>query len=108
MVKNNRLITPPFGSSILGGITRASVLEIAHDLGVVVEERTMTRDELYVADEIFLCGTAAEVTPVREIDGRVIGPGRPGEISTMIANTYFDIVKGSTSAHPEWRHPYSL
>ncbi|MBV69840.1 MAG: branched chain amino acid aminotransferase [Myxococcales bacterium] len=108
VVKNQKLITPPYGSSILGGITRQSVIDIAHDLGVTVEERTMTRDELYVADEIFLCGTAAEVTPVREIDGRDIGPGRPGEISSMIASTYFDIVKGSSPAHPEWRYPYSL
>jgi branched-chain amino acid aminotransferase len=108
MVRNKKIITPPFGSSILGGITRESVITIAHDLGVVVEERKITRDELYVADEIFLCGTAAEVTPVREIDSRVIGTGRPGEISSMISSTYFDIVKGSSTAHPEWRHAYTL
>jgi branched-chain amino acid aminotransferase len=61
-----------------------------------------------VADEIFLCGTAAEVTPVREIDGRRIGAGRPGEITGMVSSTYFDIVKGDSPAHPEWRHYYSL
>jgi branched-chain amino acid aminotransferase len=108
VVKNQKIITPPYGSSILGGLTRASVIDIAHDLGVTVEERTITRDELYVADEIFLCGTAAEVTPVREIDGRRIGAGRPGEITGMVSSTYFDIVKGDSPAHPEWRHYYSL
>jgi branched-chain amino acid aminotransferase len=68
----------------------------------------ITRDELYVADEIFLCGTAAEVTPVREVDDRRVGTGRPGEISSMISSTFFDVVKGSSPAHPEWRHTYSL
>jgi len=106
MVKDNRIITPSYGSSILGGITRDSLIQIARDLGVVVEERNMTRDELYVADEIFLCGTAAEVTPVREVDNRRIGTGRPGEISSMVSKAYFDIVKGDSPSHPEWRHTY--
>ena len=108
MVRKNKIVTPPFGSSILGGITRESVITIAHDLGVVVDERKITRDELYVADEIFLCGTAAEITPVREIDGRVIGNGRPGEVSSMISERYFDIVRGSSTEHADWRHTYSL
>ena len=108
MVRNQKIVTPPYGSGILGGITRESLLQIAHDLGVAVEERMITRDELYVADEIFLCGTAAEVTPVREVDDRRVGTGRPGEISSMISSTFFDVVKGSSPAHPEWRHTYSL
>ena len=108
LVRDQKIITPPYGSSILGGITRDSLLTIAHDLGVVVEERMVTRDELYVADEIFLCGTAAEVTPVREVDNRKIGTGRPGEISSMISRTFFDVVKGTSPAHPEWRYAYSL
>ena len=108
MVKNQKIVTPGFGSSILGGITRDSVIQVAHDMGVALEERTITRDELYTADEIFLCGTAAEITPVREIDGRRIGSGRKGEITSMISGTYFDIVKGSSAAHPEWRHSYTL
>ena len=108
MVRNNKIVTAPFGSSILGGITRDTLITLARDLGVVVEERLMTRDELYVADEVFLCGTAAEVTPVREIDDRRIGTGRPGEISSLISKTYFDNVKGDTTTHPEWRHNYYL
>ncbi len=107
-VRDGRVITAPYGGSILGGITRDSCLQIARDLGVVVEERLFTRDELYTADEIFLCGTAAEVTPVREVDDRRIGPGRPGEVTAMISKRFFAIVKGDDPTHPEWRHAYRL
>lgn len=106
MVRDGRVITAPYGASILGGITRDTLLTVARDLGVVVEERLFTRDELYVADEIFLCGTAAEVTPVREVDDRRIGSGRPGEITARISREFFEIVKGKSSAHAEWRHVY--
>jgi len=106
MVRDGRVITAPYGASILGGITRDTLLTVARDLDVVVEERLFTRDELYVADEIFLCGTAAEVTPVREVDDRRIGTGRPGEVTERISREFFDIVKGTTSAHAEWRHVY--
>lgn len=106
MVRNGRIVTAPYGGSILGGITRDTILTLARDLGVVVDERLFTRDELYVADEIFLCGTAAEVTPVREVDDRRVGTGRPGEITRLIAKTYFDVVKGDTPIHPEWRHTF--
>ncbi|MEZ4463349.1 MAG: branched-chain amino acid transaminase [bacterium] len=108
MVKRGRLITAPYGSSILGGITRDSILALAHDLDVAVEERLFTRDELYVADEVFLCGTAAEVTPVREVDDRRIGPGRPGEITRMISKAFFDTLTGSSPARAEWRQTYTL
>ncbi|MCA9525762.1 MAG: branched-chain amino acid transaminase, partial [Myxococcales bacterium] len=108
MVKQGRLITAPYGSSILGGITRDSVLSLARDLDVAVEERLFTRDELYVADEVFLCGTAAEVTPVREVDDRRIGPGRPGEVTRMISKAFFDTLTGNGAAHPEWRHTYQV
>lgn len=108
MVKAGHVITPPYGAGILGGITRDTVIAIARDLNVVVEQRPFTRDELYIADEIFLCGTAAEITPVREVDDRRIGDGRPGEITRLIARTFFDVVKGSTHTHPEWREGYSL
>ena len=108
MVRDGRLLTAPFGSSILGGITRDTVLQLARDLGVVVEERFFTRDELYIADEVFLCGTAAEITPVREIDHRRIGTGRPGELTQLISKNFFGIVSGESPAHPEWRHTYSI
>ncbi len=107
-VRDGRLITPPYGGSVLGGITRDSCLHIARDLGVAVEERLFTRGELYVADEVFLCGTAAEITPVREIDDRRIGPGRPGEFTSMISKAFFGIVKGDDPAHAEWRHTYRV
>lgn len=108
IVRKGRIVTPPYGSSILGGITRDSVIQIARDLGVVVEERRITRDELYIASEMFLCGTAAEITPVREVDDRRIGTGRPGELTASISKRFFDIVKGDRADHPEWRHGYSL
>jgi SsrA-binding protein len=73
----------------------------------LVQERGFTRDELYTADEIFLSGTAAELTPVREVDDRRIGSGRPGEITTLISKTFFDIVRGGHPSHPEWRYAYS-
>lgn len=106
MVRNGAIVTAPYGSAILGGITRDTVLTLARDRGVPVQERLFTRDELYCADEVFLSGTAAEVTPVREIDDRKIGAGRPGEITTLISKAFFDIVRGNGSAHAEWRHAY--
>lgn len=108
MVRGGRIITAPYGASILGGLTRDTVITIARDLGVVVEERQFTRDELYVADEVFLCGTAAEITPVREIDDRPLGVGAPGEVSTMISKRFFDVVTGSTEDYPHWRSGYTL
>lgn len=108
MVRNGRVITAPMGSSILGGLTRDALIQICHDLGVVVEERLFTRDELYIADEVFLCGTAAELTPVREVDDRAIGRGTPGEITSRISDRFFDIIKGDHPDHSEWRHGYTL
>ena len=108
MVKDRVIHTAPYGSSILGGITRDSLIKIATDLGFEVRERLFTRDELYIADEIFLCGTAAEVTPVREVDDRVVGSGTPGPLCRAIAARFFDIVKGSEPDHPEWRYGYTL
>ncbi|MCA9537341.1 MAG: branched-chain amino acid transaminase [Myxococcales bacterium] len=108
MVRDRRIVTPPYGSSILGGITRDTIIRLARDLGVVVEERLFARDELYVADEVFLTGTAAEVTPVREIDNRRIGSGAPGELTRMISKRFYDVVKGETPDYPEWRHSYRL
>jgi branched-chain amino acid aminotransferase len=106
MVRKGTIYTAPYGSAILGGITRDTVLTLAHDRGVPVVERLFTRDELYCADEIFLCGTAAEITPVREVDDRKIGTGRPGPIGTLISKTFFDVVAGGSEMHPEWRHAY--
>ena len=108
MVKKGVIYTPPHGSSILAGITRDTLLTIARDEGFTIVERAMTRDELYIADEIFLSGTAAEVTPVREIDNRRIGIGLPGPITKCIAARFFSVVTGDDDAYPQWRYRYQL
>ncbi|TQV63690.1 MAG: branched-chain amino acid transaminase [Sulfurovum sp.] len=93
MVKNGVLISPPNDNS-LESITQKTVIEIAGDMGYKVERRRITREEIYVADEAFLTGTAAEITPVREVDARVIGAGSCGDITAIIQAKYFDIVFG--------------
>ncbi len=94
--------TSPYGGAILGGITRATLSTLAKELGYEVKEGPLTRDTLYLADEVFMCGTAAEVTPVREIDGRTIGAGVRGPVTERLQGLYFDVVKGSYDKHPEW------
>ncbi len=101
IVRNGRLKTPPLGS-VLDGITRDSVIVIARDKGIEVVEQPLTRDELYSADECFLTGTAAEVTPIREVDDRMIGTGIRGEITKTIQTTYFDAVHGRGSKYDSW------
>jgi len=102
VVRNGRVATAPLGSSILGGITRDTTLRLLHELGIPVEERTIARDELYVADEIFMVGTAAEVTPVREVDDRAIGSGTRGPISAQIQERYFSVVRGNDAPEENW------
>jgi branched-chain amino acid aminotransferase len=97
-----RLFTPPLELSILAGITRDAVIALAGDLGVPVVERSFTRDMLYTASEIFLTGTATEITPVRELDGRPIGGGRPGPVTKTIQQAFFGVVRGPGDARPEW------
>ena len=89
-------------TTVLAGITRDSVIKIALDLGYNVEEARLSRDELYIADEVFLTGSAAELTPVREIDDRMIGNGKPGSMTKDIQDTFFSIVKGENSAYENW------
>jgi branched-chain amino acid aminotransferase len=93
LIRDGKLITPPNDNS-LESITQATVIEIAEDLGIKVERRRVTRDEVYIADEAFFTGTAAEITPIRELDGRVIGNGSRGEITERIQSAYFDVVYG--------------
>ena len=102
IVKKGRLITPPLASSILEGITRDTILVLAREEGIPVFEERITRDELYLADEVFFTGTAAEVTPVREVDDRAVGEGSVGPITKRLQARYFDVVKGSDQQHPEW------
>lgn len=101
IVKNKRLKTTPL-TTILPGITRDSIIQIAKEHGYEVVEERFTRDELYLADEVFFTGTAAEVTPVREVDDRTIGEGKPGPITLKIQKMFFDIVKGKSKKHREW------
>lgn len=102
IVKNGVVKTPPFSSGALGGITWDSVNTLLNDLGVKVTYDRFSRDEMYLADEVFMCGTAAEITPVRMIDNRKIGVGARGELTTKIQAMYFDKVRGSLNTHPEW------
>jgi branched-chain amino acid aminotransferase len=101
VVRDGVLATPNL-HSVLAGITRSTVIELARDKGIPVEERTLTRDELYVADEVFLTGTAAEVTPIREIDRRAIGDGRRGPITTTLQRAFFDVVEGRERKYERW------
>lgn len=102
LVKDGVLYTPEV-TSCLNGITRATVLTLAREHGIEVVEKRITRDEVYISDEAFFTGTAAEVTPIREVDGRQIGIGRRGPVTEKLQQAYFDLVSGRTDAHAEWR-----
>jgi branched-chain amino acid aminotransferase len=102
IVQDGRVITPPLSSSILAGITRETVLTLAREEGIPVLEQAFPRDALLLADEVFLTGTAAELTPVREIDDRKIGTGSVGPVTRILQERYFDAVRGSAQDHPEW------
>lgn len=101
MVRNGKVKTPPI-TNALDGITRDTVIELLKEEGIIVDECLMTRDELYIADEIFMTGTAAEITPVRELDHRKIGTGKPGPITQKVQTLYFDLVKGKIPKHSAW------
>jgi len=101
IVRDGVIYTPDL-TSALEGITRDTILRFAADLGIPLKEKRITRDEVYIADEAFLTGTAAEVTPVREVDGRAIGSGRRGPITQRLQALYFDQVHGRREAYAEW------
>jgi branched-chain amino acid aminotransferase len=101
LVRDGVLLTPPL-YTVLDGITRATVCELAADKGIPVEQRPVTRDDLYIADELFLTGTAAEVTPVREVDRRGIGDGRRGPITKLLQDAFFDVAAGRDSKYERW------
>jgi branched-chain amino acid aminotransferase len=105
LVKGGRLRTPGLDSSILPGITRDAVMELAHDLGYEVDVGNVTRGEVYTADEAFFTGTAAEVTPIREVDGHVIGAGGRGPITEAIQSAYLGTVRGANPAKSHWLAP---
>ncbi len=106
IVKDDVLLTPPITDNILEGITRGRFLQIAEsDLGRETVVRSIDRTELYTADEVFLCGTGAQISPVIEIDRRRIGTGRPGPITKALATIYFDAVRGKVPAYRDWLTP---
>lgn len=107
IVRNGVIKTPPLGS-ILAGITRESVMLLAEDLGYTVVEDRFTRDELYCADEAFFTGTAAEVTPIREVDRRVIGAGCRGPVTNAVQDAYFKVLRGENSKYGKWLAKYSF
>jgi branched-chain amino acid aminotransferase len=100
-VRDGVLQTPSL-HTVLEGVTRSTVIEIARYKGIPVCERTLTRDDLYVADEVFLTGTAAEVTPIREIDRRAIGNGERGPLTETLQSAYFDAVAGRERKYERW------
>lgn len=105
MVDGEKLSTPPLSAGALPGITRDSIMQITRKLGYVVMEENITRSDLVLADEVFFCGTAAELTPVREIDGRKIGNGVRGPITEKIQSKFFDVVKGKDPTYAKWLEP---
>ena len=102
IVKKGKLMTPPLSASILEGITRDTVITLAQEEGIPLSEEMITRDQLYLADEVFFTGTAAEVTPIREIDDRKIGDGKVGPVTKRLQQRYFEVVRGTDNSHPEW------
>ncbi len=108
IVKDGVLKTPPLSSAVLAGITRDAVIRIAKDQGIPVSEEKFTRDTMYLADELFMTGTAAEVTPVREVDNRRIGKGEPGPVTKRIQEVFFRAVRGEEPKYREWTTPYDL
>ena len=100
IVRDGVLVTPPLSSGALAGITRDSVMTIARDLGYAVQEVHLLRHDLYLADEAFLTGTAAELVPIRSVDDRVIGD--PGEMTRKLQETYFAAVRGQVEQHKDW------
>ena len=103
MVRDGTLVTPPVTDDILEGITRQTIIALAQELGYSVIERSIDRTELFIADEIFFCGTGAQVAPCVKVDGRPVGSGAIGPVATRIGDRYYALARGDDPAHPEWR-----
>jgi branched-chain amino acid aminotransferase len=104
VIKNGKIYEPELTSALIG-ITRETVIQLAADLGYEVRAKRITRDDLYIADEAFFTGTAAEVTPIREVDGRQIGAGRRGLVTTKIQKAFFEVVNGKNKRYQQWLTP---
>lgn len=108
IVKGGVIETPGEDAAILNGITRDTVIRLARDLGYEVVERCLTRNDLYTADEVFFTGTAAEITPIREIDRRKVGTGEPGPVTRALQKVFFEVVTGRNRAYDHWMTYYSV
>ena len=105
LVRGNKIYTPPLSDSVLEGITRDTAITLARNMGYEVQERSLTRTELYIADELFVTGTAAEITPVISVDNHMVGSGQVGEITKKISDYYQKIVTSQISEYREWLTP---
>ncbi len=101
MIKSDKIVEPELNSALIG-ITRDSVIQLAGDLGYTVGAKRITRDDLYIADEVFFTGTAAEVTPIREVDGRTVGAGKRGPLTEKLQSMFFDVVNGRSEKYRHW------
>jgi branched-chain amino acid aminotransferase len=108
LIRDGRIITPPMGASVLPGITRDSVLTLARELGIPVVEAQIPREALYIADELFFTGTAAEITPIRSVDRITIGPGVRGPVTEQLQREFFNIVDGTTADRHRWLTPVAV
>ena len=105
VVYNGEIYTPPIANSILGGITRSYTFELARDLGYTIREQAIPREMLYAADEVFFTGTAAEITPIKIIDGLSVGKGKRGPITAALQEEFFDIIEGRKPDRYNWLTP---
>jgi branched-chain amino acid aminotransferase len=105
IVRDGKMLTPPLGNSVLPGITRDSIITLARDLGIPVTETIIPREMLYVADEVFFSGTAAEITPIRSVDRITIGKGRRGPIAEQLQKEFFGIIQGTKPDRYDWLLP---
>jgi branched-chain amino acid aminotransferase len=108
VVRDGKIVTPPLGTSVLPGITRDSVITLAGELGIPIVEQIMPRELLYIADEVFFSGTAAEITPIRSIDRITIGKGRRGPVTEILQKEFFSIVNGTKADRHGWLTPVAV
>jgi branched-chain amino acid aminotransferase len=108
VVRDGKIVTPPLGTSVLPGITRDAVLTLAGDLGIPIVEQVIPRELLYIADEVFFSGTAAEISPIRSVDRITIGSGRRGPITERLQNEFFGIVNGTKPDRYGWLTPVGV
>jgi branched-chain amino acid aminotransferase len=105
LIRDGRVITPPLSASVLPGITRDTVINLARDFNIEILEQQIPREALYIADELFFTGTAAEVSPIRSVDGIKIGTGRRGPITEQLQSAFFDLISGEIEDRWGWLEP---